>query len=102
MLPERESTKAHTHVDINKVTYNDVNDQSVCTWAEGDGAGHQRVAGVEQNHLVLLQLQRRLEGREWINHLIASVQNVTVLQTLATCTGERRLIALLQSLVSGQ
>ncbi len=71
---------------INKPTHTAVNKLWLCTWAEGDGAGHQRVAGVEQNHLVLLQLQRRLERRERINHLIASVQHVTVLQTLATCS----------------
>lgn len=56
------------------------------TWAEWDSTGHQRVAGVEQDNLVLLKLEGRLEGGERIDHLVPAVEHIAVIQALpATC-----------------
>lgn len=49
---------------------------------DGDGAGHQGVAGVEQHHLVLLELEGGLEGGEGVDHLVLRVQYEAVPQAL--------------------
>lgn len=51
---------------------------------DGDSTGHQRVAGVEQHHLVLLELEGRLEGGEGVHHLVFGVQHEAVPQALCT------------------
>lgn len=60
----------------------------------GDGAGHQGVAGVEQHHLVLLELEGGLEGGEGVDHLVLGVQHEAVSQALRTwvaCSNTRHL-----------
>lgn len=59
------------------------------TWAEWDPTGHQRVAGVEQDHLVLLQLEGRLEGGERIDHLVPAVEHVAVIEALPVSCGKK-------------
>lgn len=60
----------------------------------GDGAGHQGVAGVEEDDLVLLELEGGLEGGEGVDHLVLGVQHEAVAQAvrrpLACAAGEKR------------
>lgn len=54
-----------------------------------DGAGHQGVAGVEQHHLVLLELEGGLESGEGVDHLVLGVQHEAMPQALrawVTCS----------------
>lgn len=53
-------------------------------------AGHQGVAGVEQHHLVPLELEGWLKGGEWVHDLVLGVQHEAVLQALGTATWGRQ------------
>lgn len=59
------------------------------TWAEWDSTGHQRVAGVEQDNLVLLKLEGRLKGGERIDHLVPAVEHIAVIQALPVSCGKK-------------
>lgn len=59
-------------------------ERACITRAERDAAGHQRVASVQQDHLVLLQLESWLESGERIHHLVPAVEHIAMLETLTT------------------